>query len=73
MIFLRARGLMDCFVGPGVVGMLVEGLFWVWAVVIVPMVFWVRVKEEEAFLAEEFGTEWKEYMERTWMFVPGIL
>jgi protein-S-isoprenylcysteine O-methyltransferase Ste14 len=73
MLFLRARGLMGCIVGPGVVGKVVEGLFWVWAVALVPAVFWVRVREEEAFLAEEFGEEWEAYVERTWMFVPGVL
>jgi protein-S-isoprenylcysteine O-methyltransferase Ste14 len=73
MLFLRAGGLIGCFVKKGLVGMIVEGLFWVWAVVIVPMVFWVRFKEEEAFLAGEFGDEWERYVERTWMFVPGVL
>ncbi|KAL3443897.1 hypothetical protein BJX65DRAFT_311377 [Aspergillus insuetus] len=73
MLFLRAGGLMGCFVSQDVVGMLVEGLFWVWAVLIVPWVFWVRVKEEEAFLAGEFGEQWTKYVKRTWMFVPGVL
>jgi protein-S-isoprenylcysteine O-methyltransferase Ste14 len=72
LLFLRTGGLMGCFFGQRV-GMIVEGGFWVWAVVIVPAVFRVRVKEEEAFLAGEYGDEWKGYVERTWMFVPGVL
>ncbi|KAL2851056.1 hypothetical protein BJY01DRAFT_245158 [Aspergillus pseudoustus] len=72
LLFFRARGLIGCWL-PAPVAYLLEGLFWVWGVFLVPGVFWVRVREEEAFLAEEFGEEWAAYVARTWRFAPGLI
>jgi protein-S-isoprenylcysteine O-methyltransferase Ste14 len=33
---------------------------------------WVRVRDEERMLEEEFGGVWREYVARTWRFVPWI-
>ena len=35
-------------------------------------VVWERVKDEEAMLKREIGTEWEEYHRRTARFIPGV-
>jgi protein-S-isoprenylcysteine O-methyltransferase Ste14 len=45
------------------------------ALALMPVVFWMfrrRMDVEEAFLAEQFGAEYREYMEHTRRIVPGV-
>jgi len=45
------------------------------ALALMPVVFWMfrrRMDVEEAFLAEQFGAEYRDYMEHTRRIVPGL-
>lgn len=51
--------LFQSYIGIGILGI---GMF---------IVYMKRIKAEENMLLDEFGEEYKEYMTRTWKFLPG--
>jgi protein-S-isoprenylcysteine O-methyltransferase Ste14 len=40
--------------------------------ILTPMVFFLRVPREEKMMLDQFGEEYRKYMERTWRFFPKI-
>jgi protein-S-isoprenylcysteine O-methyltransferase Ste14 len=40
--------------------------------VLVPIIFFVRVPREEKMMLDQFGEEYRKYMERTVRFLPKI-
>ncbi|KAL5340565.1 hypothetical protein BJX70DRAFT_101000 [Aspergillus crustosus] len=71
LLFFRANGLMGCWV-PAAAAQVVDQVMLAWAVVVMPGMFWVRVKGEEEFLGRMFGKEWEGYCARTQRFIPGV-
>ncbi|KAL4794019.1 hypothetical protein BDV19DRAFT_390530 [Aspergillus venezuelensis] len=71
MLLFRERGLMGCWF-PEMFARSVDVATLVWAVVINPILFWLRVKQEEEFLERTFGAEWEGYCKRTKRFIPGV-
>ena len=78
---LRTTGAYSAVRHPSYVGILLLdfGFAFVFrsalALVLLPVVFWMfkrRMDVEEAFLTEEFGDEYRDYMKRTSRLVPGV-
>jgi protein-S-isoprenylcysteine O-methyltransferase Ste14 len=63
-------GLLLLFLGNAVMVGDWRGLL---AVAIVAVSFWRKLRLEEAWLTERFGTRYKDYMGRTRALVPGLL
>jgi len=77
MVFLlfRRDGAVSCFgsgLGLDVLGYAVDIGTKVWATLIIPAWFFMRVKQEEEMLERVFGEEWVEYASRTRRFIPWV-
>ncbi|KAL4935885.1 hypothetical protein BDV06DRAFT_233891 [Aspergillus oleicola] len=71
LLLFRENGLMGCWFPEWFAGA-VDKATLAWALVVNPILFWLRVRQEEEFLARTFGTEWEGYCARTKRFIPGI-
>ena len=70
----RIDGILACFIpgqSAGALKLVVSGLL-----VILADAAWLtigpRINDEEAFLDQHFGKEWRDYVQRTWRLFPGI-
>jgi len=66
---------------PRYLGGIIQGiglslLFRSWIGLILTFIFVIviifRIKDEEALMSQEFGTEWKAYCQKTWRLIPGL-
>ncbi|KAL4886023.1 hypothetical protein BJY04DRAFT_98321 [Aspergillus karnatakaensis] len=71
LLLFRAEGVIGCWVSAPLAQVLEQAMV-AWAVVVTPALFWVRVRDEEEFLARIFAEEWEGYCARTKRFVPGV-
>lgn len=72
--WMRLDGISACYLPSILVS--AKGLSWVAGLamsVFATLGLWVRVKDEEAMLKNEFGKEWVEYHRKTKRFIPGIV
>ncbi|KAL3463721.1 hypothetical protein BJX64DRAFT_256760 [Aspergillus heterothallicus] len=76
-LFFRHDGVISCF-GPGsgtnldTLRYAVEICMKAWAVLVLPIWFFMRVRQEEGMLERVFGEEWVEYARKTRRFVPFV-
>ncbi|CZR62397.1 uncharacterized protein PAC_12294 [Phialocephala subalpina] len=72
--WMRLDGISACYLPSFLVK--VKGLNWVAGLamsVFTTLGLWVRVKDEEGMLKNEFGQYWIEYHRKTKRFIPGIV
>ncbi|KAF2274471.1 uncharacterized protein EI97DRAFT_435018 [Westerdykella ornata] len=78
-LLLRLDGVVGCILPTEVVTLgMGRGILGIWHAGLVGFMgvglyaTWLRVRDEEVMMKEEFGKEWEEYHARTKRFVPGI-
>ncbi|PWY69378.1 hypothetical protein BO83DRAFT_418553 [Aspergillus eucalypticola CBS 122712] len=66
----REDGVLACLMSDLPLLHVVTIVHWCFWAVALPMMGWVRIKEEEELLEKTFGQQWKEYRHTTRMLVP---
>ncbi|OJI89128.1 hypothetical protein ABZX51_010093 [Aspergillus tubingensis] len=66
----REDGVVACLMSDLPLLHVVTIVHWCFWAVALPMIGWVRIKEEEELLEKTFGQQWKEYRHTTRMLVP---
>jgi protein-S-isoprenylcysteine O-methyltransferase Ste14 len=62
--------MLGMFLGTALVSGELHGLF---AVLIIAVAYWRKIRLEEQLLSKVFGDQYKEYRKKSWALIPGLV